>query len=273
MPLLSYVDNSYLRIMDLIFAHRSQPVPSLERLNDCKLIAHRGEHDNVTIFENTMAAFEQAANADIWGIELDVRWTSDLVPVVAHDLDLKRVYGVAAPIAELSRPMLQQRAEAVPSLSEVVARFGGRLHLMIEIKHSEWPDPVRQSRILQDILSALRPVEDFHFMALQPQVLTRISGFPAESMVAIANYRPALYSRWVLEKHWGGLCAHYGLMRSTLIQRHHARAQKVGTAYPASRNSLFRELNRGVDWIFSNNAAELQPMIDAERRRAVGASR
>jgi len=32
----------------------------------------------------------------------------------------------------------------------------------------------------------------------------------------------------------------------------------VGTAYIKSRNSLFRELNRGVEWIFSNNAIEIQ---------------
>jgi glycerophosphoryl diester phosphodiesterase len=57
-------------------------------------------------------------------------------------------------------------------------------------------------------------------------------------------------------------------MRRALIARHKACGQKVGTAYPASRNCLFREINRGVDYIFSNNAGELQAILK-EARAAV----
>jgi len=39
--------------------------------------------------------------------------------------------------------------------------------------------------------------------------------------------------------------------------------QMVGTAYIKSKNSLFRELNRGVEWVFSNNAIEIQSIRDA----------
>jgi glycerophosphoryl diester phosphodiesterase len=37
--------------------------------------------------------------------------------------------------------------------------------------------------------------------------------------------------------------------------------QKMGTGYIGSKNCLFRELNRGIEWIFSNNAADLQKIV------------
>ena len=36
----------------------------------------------------------------------------------------------------------------------------------------------------------------------------------------------------------------------------------MATGYVNSKNCLFRELNRGVEWIFSDNAVELQKMVD-----------
>ena len=32
--------------------------------------------------------------------------------------------------------------------------------------------------------------------------------------------------------------------------------------FPSSRNTLFRELNRGIEWIFSNDAVALQHIRD-----------
>jgi glycerophosphoryl diester phosphodiesterase len=42
---------------------------------------------------------------------------------------------------------------------------------------------------------------------------------------------------------------------------HHRKRQRVGTGYIASPGCLFRELNRGVDWIFSNHAEGLQRKV------------
>lgn len=261
MPVPAIIEHSYLRLMDAVFQRWPQPVPALAVLNSARIVSHRGEHDNVRVQENTLAAFDRARCAGVWGIELDVRWSIDLVPVVAHDADLLRVYGLTAEIARLTREQLRQRAPQIPSLADVVARFGRRLHLMIEIKESVWRDAPRQSRILEEVLAGLSPVDHYHFMALQPPILFPMTGFPPESHLAIAYHWPDRLSRWVRRRSWGGLCTHYSLMRNSLIEKHKARGQKVGTAYPASRYCLYRELNRGVDWIFSNHAARLQKIL------------
>ena len=47
-----------------------------------------------------------------------------------------------------------------------------------------------------------------------------------------------------------------------LKARHAAQGQRLGTGFPASKNCLFRELNRGIEWVFTNNAVALQRIID-----------
>ena len=36
----------------------------------------------------------------------------------------------------------------------------------------------------------------------------------------------------------------------------------MGTGFIHSRNALFRELNRGIEWIFSNRAVHIQGIVD-----------
>lgn len=261
------IERGYMHLMDFFFARWPQPLPPADRLQNCKIISHRGEYDNIATMENTVAAFDRAASVGVWGIELDIRWTRDKMPVVVHDANLIRLYNTAEHIEQLTWQELHHRFHVIPSFSEVVERFGRRMHLMIEIKRQRWPDGRHQGRILQEILSPLAPDKDYHLLTLHPETLCRISDFPPKSFVAIASHWPDGFSRWVIKHQWGGLCGHYTLMRNTLVRKHKACGQRIGTGYPASRNCLFRQLNRGVDWIFSNNAAQLQAVLETERRR------
>jgi len=261
MPLPSIAETIYLSLCDLLAAHIRQPMPPTEKLKRCKIISHRGEHDNSTVKENTLAAFEGAAAAGVWGLEMDVRWTRDLVPVVAHDADLHRVFGITDHISQMTWNQMHGKVPMVPRLADVVARFGQRQHLMIEVKDNDWPDPSGQALALKEALSPLTAIDDYHLMSLKPESLSRLKSFPANVLVAIANTWPDSHSRWVLDHRWGGICTHFSVLRRTLIKRHKRAKQKVGVGYPASPNSLSRELNRNVDWIFSNNAAELQAML------------
>ena len=251
------------RLADALVDRWPQAVPSEERLARCRIISHRGQHDNLNRMENSIAAFESAAAAGVWGIEMDIRWTRDLWPVVFHDPDLLRVYGARRRIDEFTLPGLRRRYPAIPSLARVVAQFGNRLHLMIEIKQEPWRDQGRQVRRLEKILRPLEPGADFHLLSIHPEMLLPFSGLPPSTMVAVSTAWPGSFSRWVLDHGWGGLCGHYLPLHTAMIRRHHARHQAVGTGFPGTRNSLFRELHRGVDWIFSNDAAGLQAVVES----------
>ncbi|RLA05214.1 MAG: glycerophosphodiester phosphodiesterase, partial [Gammaproteobacteria bacterium] len=63
------------RLADILYAGIPRSRPSLRSLQNCKIVSHRGEHDNNSVMENTIAAFDRVVERGVWGIELDVRWT------------------------------------------------------------------------------------------------------------------------------------------------------------------------------------------------------
>ncbi|MCF8038659.1 MAG: glycerophosphodiester phosphodiesterase [Desulfohalobiaceae bacterium] len=255
------VKNLLMRSADRYQALRPQPRPSLERLKSCRLVSHRGEHDGTLVLENTLSAFEQAAVDRVWGIELDVNWTRDLQPVVHHDPSLTRVFGRNERIDRLSLAELKAICPLIPTLQEVLERFGRRIHLMIELKAESYTDPERQNAVLQESLSALRPGSDYHLLSLNPALFEMIPWVAARTWVHVAEFNIKEVSRLTLKKGFKGIAAHYALLSNTYRDRHHGQGQLVGTAYPDSKNCLFRELNRGVDWIFSNRAGKLQSIV------------
>jgi glycerophosphoryl diester phosphodiesterase len=208
--------------------------------------------------ENTMAAFERAATAGIWGVELDLRWTRDGEAVVCHDPDLQRVFGIPAAVHRLSFPELRRCCPQVPRLAEVMTAFDRRLHLMIELKQVPGgPSGRYPYRLLAERLESLRPVQDYHLMALTPELLEGIDWAP-QACLPIARLEVNAFSRAAIERGYAGCCGHYALLRRRHLDRHHRWGQRIGTGFIASRACLYREVNRGVAWLFSNHAEALQ---------------
>jgi glycerophosphoryl diester phosphodiesterase len=252
------VEKIFHKVVDFWFAIWPQPFPGQARMRHCKIVSHRGAHDNKNTLENTLEAFERAHAAGVWGLEFDVRWTLDQKPVVVHDYDLVRVFGINAAVDQLSLQELQSRCPLIPSLREVLRLYGGAVHLMVEIKAQDGPDQAGRSRVLQEHFNGLVPQRDYHLLSLTPSVLERLDWCPPAARLPVAQLNVAALSNVALSGGYGGLNGHYLLITKTVLQKHHHHGQSVGCGYVRSRNSLFRELNRGVDWIYSNNALELQ---------------
>jgi glycerophosphoryl diester phosphodiesterase len=262
MSVLSLLEKPFHLIVDAVFAKRTQPLPSREQLENCKLISHRGEHDNATVLENTLPAFDQTVRSGIWGIEFDIRWTKDLHPVVFHDRDCKRIFQSTRAINTVTLAELQDRFPLIPSLAEVIQRYGQKLHLMAEIKAEVYPDPAYQNQLLGDLFAPLEPRTDFHLISMSPEMFDIVDFVPGSTFLPVARLNYRELSAMSLQKSYGGFNAHYLFVTDTLLRKHHDCGQKVGTGFIASKNCLFRELNREVDWIFSNNAGELQAVVD-----------
>jgi glycerophosphoryl diester phosphodiesterase len=242
---------------DLYFAAVPRPRPSIEALERCRIVSHRGEHDNRLRRENTHAAFAAAAEAGIWGIEFDVRWTADLEPVVIHDPSTARVFGIDIDVAAVGFDELRRRLPEIPTLGEVVDRFGGRQHLMVELKPDRLGRTQEKGERLARILENLEPGRDFHVLALQPESLEPAGFAGKRACLLVAEVNTGRFSRLTLERGYGGLCGHYLLLGKPLLRLHREAGQRLGTGFAASRFCFYRELNRGVDWIFSNRAARL----------------
>lgn len=244
--------------MDYCFSLIHRPRPSGANNQSALLIAHRGAHANKQgIFENTMEAFELAEKAGCWGIEFDIHQTKDMVFVVNHDPTLTRLWNQPASIAELTFDELRQLEPKVPMLSEVVSRFAGKMHLFIELK-----TPIQNEIILKESLKDLIPCQDFHLLSLDPEIFKTVSSFPKKSQLLVAVHNNMdTFCKMSLKEGFGGVLGSYVLLTKKRIRQLKDAKQHYGVGFIDSRNGLYRELNRGVSWLFTNKAGEVGSYI------------
>ena len=105
--------------------------------------AHRGIHADESIDENSMGAFKAAVEAG-YAIELDLRYTKDMVPVVSHDNDLNHLVGKDVKLSAITYEQVKtlvylKSGEQIPSLKEVLDYIDGQVPLLIEIKAYHLP--------------------------------------------------------------------------------------------------------------------------------------
>ncbi len=139
------------------------PRPRLPRcvLQDVRIISHRGERNAPEVIENSFAAFDPLPGR-VYGLECDVRFSRDGIPLVFHDADLARIFACADRLRDLDFQTIRRRFPLIPSLQELVARYGERIHLLIEFKAEDRPQAdLRLQRVI-DALAPLRAARDFH---------------------------------------------------------------------------------------------------------------
>jgi glycerophosphoryl diester phosphodiesterase len=118
-----------------------------------EITAHRGVHTEFA--ENTLPAFRRAIELGADAVELDVRLTRDLVPIVYHYFYLTDTYpvpplggsaGLAGTVFDYTWDELQHAQAAgndaaqsrkIPLFREVLEAIGGQIGLEIEIKGPE----------------------------------------------------------------------------------------------------------------------------------------
>ena len=257
------LQNLAMALVDGLMAIIPRAVPNGVALRNCKIISHRGEHDNRTVMENTLLAFDIARAAGVWGVECDIRWTRDLVPVIFHDPSAERVFGKNLSIDSLDFAELRQQLPAIPTLQEVVARYSGNTHLMLELKGYRPAQLQEQRRKLDNILRHITPGEDYHVLALDPDFFTLVDFLAPEFLLPVAQTNTSELSKISLQRGYCGLAGHYLMLGESVRQRHAKAGQRIATGFPHSRNCLCREIGRGVEWIFSNNAVALQGKLAA----------
>ena len=155
----------------------------LDRAQFLRPIAHRGLHDAGTgRIENTAAAFE-AAIAQGYGIECDLRPARGGLPVVFHDETIDRVTGGTGRIADMGLGdvrMLRTRAgdSGVLTFEDFLTLVDGRVPLLVEIK-SEW-DPPDIAFLSEIARRALDYAGDVALMSFDPDVITLIRELATE---------------------------------------------------------------------------------------------
>lgn len=250
------------KMMDTYFALVPRCKPAPELVQAAQVIAHRGAHDHVRgIIENTLAAFRVAEQCGCWGIELDVRGTADQVLVVNHDPTLARLWGHDLLINQLTFAQLRALAPAIPTLAEVVAEFGGRMHLFIELKK-----PFQHEAVLVQVLHQLRAGVDYHLLSLDAPIFHDLVQFPKQALFLVAGHNNvAEFGALSLKEHYAGVLGHYLLLTTKLVRRLQTGQQLVGVGFVDSKYSVYRELNRGISWLFTNRAVRVSAYLQSLR--------
>ena len=246
------------KLIDTFVAYLPRSRPTATKTTDVCLVAHRGAHDNAEMIqENTHAAFERALNLGCYGIEFDVHESADGVLVINHDTTLKRLWGHDVAINTLCFNELRTLVPSLPSLVDVVTNYGKRMHLFIELKA-----PFTATRALADTLRVLTPCVDYHLLCLDKTVLPALNLFPKKSLLLVPEHSNVKqFCTLSLQEQYGGVLGHYLLLSNRLIKQLRAANQLVGVGFVASKFSLYRELNRGLQLLFTDNATTVTTCI------------
>ncbi|ALP53435.1 hypothetical protein Tel_09895 [Candidatus Tenderia electrophaga] len=136
------------------------------------LIAHRGYAKKFP--ENTLVAIQAALDAGACGVEFDVQFTKDGVPVLLHDANLKRTTGTNkritsiehAQVHEITVNEAQQRPKkfgnvGIPTLASVVELFIDypKRHAFVEIKQ-ESIDAFGIEKVIKTLATLCQPIID-----------------------------------------------------------------------------------------------------------------
>jgi glycerophosphoryl diester phosphodiesterase len=153
------------------------------------IIAHRGY--SILAPENTITAFKLAINHNADGIELDAKLSSDGRVVIIHDQTVDRTTDDHGPISSFTLKELQAmdagshfdktfKGEKIPSLDEVLYRFGDKTFINIEL--TNYSDPFNNlplivanlllsNGLIHNILiSSFNPIALFKFHQILPDV-------------------------------------------------------------------------------------------------------
>ncbi len=247
-------------LIDLFFKNYPQSRPNSDKLIDLRLVAHRGAHATSNHIENTLPALDWCINNRIWGIEFDVRFTADNKAVIHHDAYTKRLFpSTNLDISNTTFSKLRSVVPDIPLLEEFVERATkSKIHLMIEIKETLTPE---QNEILLEILSPLKPKENFHLLALNTKVFDSITFAKSNCFLPVTTIKTSKLLRFAIDNKCAGLSGHYLLLTNRIQQKLSDNDLKIGVGFANSQNSLFREVNRGCNWIFSDHVEELAKIL------------
>ena len=220
------------------------------------VIAHRGA--SAAAPENTMAAFQLAADLGADFVELDVQESLDGEVVVVHDSDLMKIGGSPlkiweAPAAALravdigTHKGLQFAAERVPTLAEVLARLKGRARVIVELK--SYGHAQRLEERVVEIVEAAGAADRTIFMSLNHDMVRRLKQLrPAWRVGALVA--KAVGDATAIEADF--LAVHAGMADRAFVRRAHRAGREVYVWTVNDPAWMLASMANGVDGLITD---------------------
>lgn len=218
-----------------------------------KIYAHRGASSGAP--ENTMAAFQLALDQGADGIELDVMLSKDRQLVVIHDDKVDRTTNGTGRVRDMTLAELKTldagSGERIPTLDEVLTRFGGQFLINIELKNYgtifdslpvDVAGMVRDHNVGDSILiSSFNPFNFPRFHRILPDVSRGMLTFPG--WANFLGYRLFRFD---------ALNPYFKDIDEAMINRLHAKGRQIN-AWTVDEAADIRHLSKlGVDGLITN---------------------
>lgn len=229
-----------------------------------KIIAHRGASADAP--ENTLAAFQLALDQGADGIELDVMLSKDRQLVVIHDDLVDRTTNGTGRVQDLTLAELRAldagKGEKIPTLDEVLARFGGKFLINIELKnYSTIFDslPLDVAALILDhrvadsiLISSFNPINFPRFHRRLPDIPIGMLTFPGKArFFAYGLFR------------YDALHPYFKDVDEALVQRMHARGREINV-WTVDEAADIRHLAKiGVDSLITNRPLRAMSALEA----------
>lgn len=200
-----------------------------------KVIGHRGTPAD----ENTVKGLRDAVNSGAAGVELDIWWTSDGVPVLSHDATVDRTTTGHGAISDMTaaevRSLRTKRGQPVPTLEEALRYVAGqRTTAMVEVK------PIPTSAQVQSLLNAIRTTGTANYVI--------VHSFHPEAVDAVRQKAPELRTALThdLTEISGAEAAKYGT--SLNVSRFLATPEAVEEWHASGLTVYVWTANDGAAW-------------------------
>lgn len=131
-----------------------------------------------------MGAFRRSKKIGFEMLEMDLRLTKDKIPVVFHDINLKRILGDDVPIREIDHHDLRTKCEASQNAKSILAPCLGQVLLDQDIP--QWLNlEIKSDDVLYD--------------DVERHVATVVRNTPHEKKIIFSSFNPATI--WKLSKY------------------------------------------------------------------------
>ncbi|MEU1401272.1 glycerophosphodiester phosphodiesterase [Streptomyces sp. NPDC005728] len=218
-------------------------------------VAHRGAPYRFR--ENTLDSLRSALDLGADGVEVDVRLTRDGVPVLLHDVTLKRLWEHDRPLHSLSADEVRGlTAGGVPTLAEALAATDGS-RVMLDLCGRVDRRSVQQ---VMDVVRQSGARDRVYYCAHAEAMLAVRAADPSAEIAltwtTLAPPRPALLA--AVRPRW--LNYRFSLVDRDLAVRVHRDGYLLSVWTPDTRRSLRRLLDLGVDSITTNRVDVLHSL-------------
>jgi glycerophosphoryl diester phosphodiesterase len=234
------------------------------------VIAHRGASGERP--ENTLPAYQLAVEQSADMIEIDLHLSLDGVVMIHHDASLERLGAsgeirdhTASELAKLNAAPGASFEESIPTLLDVLDRFGERMEFNLEIKVGE---DTAYEGIEEIALGAVRErglLPRMLFSSFYDGVLARMRELSSEARLAllVSPKAPVRIFDRAAAVSAEAINPEVSLVDADLVENAHKSGLAV---YPYTENDpagMARLLDAGVDGIITNHPALLRALLEA----------